>query len=246
MKTFTRFIYLSQRRKIKLIEIKELVKLYNHKKENEYRAIDGISCSIAEGKWTTIVGPSGSGKTTFLKCISGIEKVTSGSIKLFDSELTTMKDKERNALRKNEIAFIFQEYNLIDDLKIIENISLEKDISAEIDTLITHWGMSDILYHFPSECSGGQQQKTAILRSLLKESKILFCDEPTGALDSKSSKDVLKVLKEISKTGDVTIVMVTHNPLIEQMSDFVITIQDGQILEHLENKNPLEIEEIEW
>lgn len=227
------------------IEVSKLTKIYNQGKSNEYIALNSVSCTIESGKWTTIVGPSGAGKTTFLKCISGIEDSSSGSIDIFNQRITELNNKDKVELRKKDIAFIFQEYNLIDDLKMIENIYMDKK-EFNIQNLISSWDLEKVMFNFPGECSGGQQQKAAILRALSKESKILFCDEPTGALDSKSSKEVLQKLREINQSDGITIVMVTHNPLIEQISDFVITIQDGKIKEHKENLSPKKVEEIKW
>ena len=148
--------------------------------------------------------------------------------------------------RKNKISFIFQDYNLIEDLKMIENIFLDTKVDDSILTLANDWGVDDVLYRFPNECSGGQRQKIAILRALNQKSSIIFCDEPTGALDTKSSKEVLKVLKQINKERKTTIIMVTHNTLIEKISDYVVTVHDGEILSYEKNNLVTEVDDVQW
>ncbi|HCC94214.1 MAG TPA: ABC transporter ATP-binding protein [Flavobacteriaceae bacterium] len=229
-----------------MIQVESLHKSYGEVKENNHSVLNGITCEIDTGKWTTVVGPSGSGKTTFLKCLSGIEKISSGEVIFFGEKLSHLSEKANLAIRRKQLSFVFQEYNLIDDLKIVENITFEHVLTPQIEGLIQKWGIEDILYKFPAECSGGQQQKAAILRALLKGSKVIFCDEPTGASDTKSSIEVLKTFKEVVRENNVTIVMVTHNPLIEQLSDCVITLHDGTIKSYFVNETPKSVEEIPW
>ncbi len=229
-----------------MIEVINLCKKFNENKDNEILVLNNIQCTIEKAKFTTIVGPSGSGKTTFLKCISGLEQVTSGRIIINGKTISLLKRKEMDSFRKKDIAYIFQEYNLISDLTLIENICFDNRITDDIRELIIKWGLSGVVDFFPLQCSGGQQQKAAILRALLKNTKIIFCDEPTGALDSKSSQDVLSVLKEIQKKFNTTIVMITHNNLIKEISDVVISIQDGSIKSIYNNVAPLEVDEVEW
>lgn len=229
-----------------MIKITELKKKYNENQINEILVLKGISCDIEMGKFTTIVGPSGSGKSTFMKCISGLEKNTSGIVEIEGKRIERFSEKEMNLFRKNTISYIFQEYNLINDLTMKENICFDCNMTGDIEELIDLWGLNKILSLFPKQCSGGQQQKIAILRALQKKTKIIFCDEPTGALDSKSAQDVLTVLKNIQKKYTTTIVMITHNNLIEKISDSVITIQDGMIKKITNIKKPLEVSEVEW
>ena len=229
-----------------MIRIEKIKKIYNQGKSNEFEALKDITCNIHKGSWTTIVGASGSGKSTFLKCISGLEKVTSGKIVFVDEELTSMTERSLLNLRRKEMSFVFQDYNLIDDLKMIENIFLENPVKSEIMDLAKNWGLSNVLYKFPNECSGGQRQKVAILRALNQKSSIIFCDEPTGALDTNSSKDVLQVLKQVNEQYGTTIVMVTHNNLIKEISDFIITIHDGEILSYHENDSVKGVENVQW
>lgn len=181
-----------------------------------------------------------------MKCISGLEKNTSGIVEIEGKRIEKFSEKEMNLFRKNTISYIFQEYNLINDLTMKENICFDCKMTDDIAELIELWGLNKILNLFPKQCSGGQQQKIAILRALQKKTKIIFCDEPTGALDSKSAQEVLTVLKNIQKKYGTTIVMITHNNLIEKISDTVITIQDGMIKKIINVKEPLEVSEVEW
>ncbi len=229
-----------------MIKITELKKTYNEKQINENEVLKGISCEIEFGKFTTIVGPSGSGKSTFMKCISGLESITSGTVEIDGKRIDSFTEKEMNQFRKNTISYIFQEYNLINDLTMKENVCFDHKMTEEIKKLIELWGLEKIMNLFPKQCSGGQQQKIAILRALQKNTKIIFCDEPTGALDSKSAKDVLEVLKNIQAQYGTTIIMITHNNLIEKISDTVITIQDGMIKKMINVQNPLKVAEVEW
>ncbi len=229
-----------------MIKITELKKTYNEKQINENEVLQGISCEIEFGKFTTIVGPSGSGKSTFMKCISGLESITSGMVEIDGKRIDSFTEKEMNLFRRNTISYIFQEYNLINDLTMKENVCFDCKMTDEIKKLTELWGLEKVMNLFPKQCSGGQQQKVAILRALQKKTKIIFCDEPTGALDSKSAKDVLEVLKNIQNQYGTTIIMITHNNLIEKISDTVITIQDGMIKKMTKVQNPLNVAEVEW
>ncbi|MFC4389058.1 ABC transporter ATP-binding protein [Gracilibacillus marinus] len=211
-----------------MIKATEIKKVYNPNKQNELAVLKGINLDIREGEFCTIIGKSGSGKTTLLKCLSGLESVTSGVIKVKQQDILNFSKKQMNAFRRNDIAFVFQEYNLIDDLTLHENIYLEHQPSDEIEHLIDVWDIRKAIHLFPNQCSGGQQQKAAILRALVKQVRILFCDEPTGALDGKSSKEVLSVLQEIQESHQTTILLITHNEQITQISNRVITIHDGE------------------
>ena len=178
--------------------------------------------------------------------MSGLERVSAGEIYLDEDKITDFTEKKLLSLRKNKISFIFQDYNLIEDLKMIENIFLDTKVDNDILTLAHDWGVGNVLYRFPNECSGGQRQKIAILRALNQNSSIIFCDEPTGALDTKSSKEVLKVLKQINKERKTTIIMVTHNTLIEKISDYVITVHDGEVLSYEKNNLVAEVDDVQW
>lgn len=230
----------------KLIRAENVVKVYNKNKPNEQKVLKGIDITIDKGEFCTIIGKSGSGKTTLLKCLSGLEKLSEGKVIVDNQNIDDMSRSEVSNFRKNKIAFVFQEYNLIDDLTLHENIYLEGEPSEEIENLIDAWDIRKAIHLFPSQCSGGQQQKAAILRALVKDAEILFCDEPTGALDGKSSKEVLTVLQNVSRKYQTTIILITHNQLITKISDSVVTIHDGLIRSMDRNENIESAENIEW
>lgn len=225
------------------IEIKDAVKKYGQG-ENEIFAMDGVDLSIAEHEICVILGPSGSGKSTLLNMLGGIDSLTSGSISVNGKEISGMSKKELTAYRRSDIGFIFQSYNLIQDLTVKENIQTVADISKEpldIDELLDALSLKKYQNHFPAELSGGQQQRTAIARALVKNPAILLCDEPTGALDSKSSRDVLKMLEKVNNLYKTTVIIITHNEGIAEMADRVIRIHDGKIVKNIinEEKKPV-------
>lgn len=231
---------------VPMIKASDVMKIYNPNKQNEIKVLKGISLDIAKGEFCTIIGKSGSGKTTLLKCLSGLEKVTSGDIKVNDRDICNLTKREVNTFRKTDIAFVFQGYNLIDDLTLHENIYLEHESTEDIENLIDSWDIRKAINLFPSQCSGGQQQKAAILRALVKNSKILFCDEPTGALDGNSSKEVLTVLQNLQQSHQTTIVLITHNEQITKISNRVITIHDGNKINDKVNLEVEAAENLEW
>ncbi|MEG7928084.1 ABC transporter ATP-binding protein [Bacillus cereus] len=229
-----------------MIKATNIIKVFNANKQNELKVLRGIDLGINKGELCTIIGKSGSGKTTLLKCLSGLESVTSGDIQVNKRSIGNLTKKEVNVFRKNDIAFVFQEYNLIDDLTLHENIYLEHDVTEEIENLIDEWDIRKAINLFPNQCSGGQQQKAAILRALVKKAKILFCDEPTGALDGNSSKEVLTVLQKLQKSHQTTIVLITHNEQIIKISNRTITIHDGKKVNDVVNENIELAENLEW
>ncbi|ENH97258.1 ABC transporter [Gracilibacillus halophilus YIM-C55.5] len=229
-----------------MIKSSNITKVFNKNKQNELKVLNGIDIDIAEGEFCTIIGKSGSGKTTLLKCLSGLEKITSGEIEVNHKNVVHLDKKEVNAFRKSDIAFVFQEYNLIDDLTLHENIYLEHEESDEIEDLIDEWDLRKAIHLFPSQCSGGQQQKAAILRALAKKAKILFCDEPTGALDGKSSQEVLSVLQKLQLKNQTTIVLITHNEQITKISTRIITVHDGNKIDEVINSNVELVEKLAW
>ena len=220
------------------IEIKDAVKKYGQG-ENEIFAMDGVDLSIEEHEICVILGPSGSGKSTLLNMLGGIDSLTSGSISVNGKEISGMSKKELTAYRRSDIGFIFQSYYLIQDLTVKENIQTVADISKEpldIDELLDALSLKKYQNHFPAELSGGQQQRTAIARALVKNPVILLCDEPTGALDSKSSRDVLKMLEKVNNLYKTTVIVITHNEGIAEMADRVIRIHDGKIVKNIKNE----------
>ncbi|MBQ9233131.1 MAG: ABC transporter ATP-binding protein [Lachnospiraceae bacterium] len=229
------------------IEIKDAVKKYGEG-ENEIFAMDGVNLDISEHEICVILGPSGSGKSTLLNMLGGIDTLTSGSIVVNGRDISGMNKKELTAYRRSDIGFIFQSYNLIQDLTVKENIQTVADISGEpldIDELLESLSLTKYKDHFPSELSGVQQQRTAIARALVKNPAILLCDEPTGEIDSKSSRDVLRMLDKVNNIYKTTVIIITHNEGISKMADRVIRIHDGKIVKNVMNESRTKVEDLE-
>ena len=228
------------------IEIKNARKSYG-KGEAQVNALDGIDISLEEGNIYAILGPSGSGKSTLLNILGGIDLPDSGTVMVDGTELTKLSKKQMCEYRRKSVGFVFQFYNLIPDLTIRENVQSVRDISDspfDIDEMLEALGIKENASRFPRELSGGQQQRGSIARALVKNPKILLCDELTGALDSESSKMVLQFLDKIHKEYGTTVVIVTHNEAISQMADVVIRIQDGNVKKVIENEKPVEPQNI--
>jgi len=221
------------------VEVKELKKSYGQG-EGRSMVLKGVSASIERGKMCAILGPSGSGKSTFLNCIGGLDTVDSGSIKIAGREISGLSQKELATYRRDTIGFVFQFYNLVPNLTVRENIQVCEYLSKEpldMDELLDKLELTDYQNKFPSQLSGGQQQRCAIGRALIKNPKLLLCDEPTGALDSNSSRDILHLLEIINEQYETTMFIVTHNISIKEMVHKVITIKDGIITSELDNNN---------
>ena len=204
--------------------------------ESMVKALDGVSLSIEKGKFTAIVGTSGSGKSTLLHMLGGLDKPTSGSVKVGGKELSDMNDEQLTIFRRRQIGFIFQNYNLVPILNVYENIVLpiELDVNTAdkrfVGGIVKMLGLKEKLTSLPGNLSGGQQQRVAIARALATKPAIILADEPTGNLDSRTSQDVLSLLKATSARFNQTIVMITHNEEIAQLADEVIRIEDGKIV----------------
>ncbi len=214
-----------------LIKGENVYKTY-HMGDNEIHALDGIDFEIYEGEFLVILGPSGSGKSTFLNILGGMDSVSAGNIYYKGEALHDASRRRLSMYRRDAVGFIFQFYNLMPNLTAIENVRLAKDISnSEFDEekILDEVKLLDRKDHFPAQLSGGQQQRVAIARALSKNPDILLCDEPTGALDTKSSDMVLSILKDFSKKYKKTIVLITHNPKIAKIADRVMHIIDGKI-----------------
>ncbi|CEO28001.1 ABC transporter ATP-binding protein [Paraclostridium sordellii] len=220
---------------MKRLKVSNLKKTYG-KGESKVHAIDGINIEIDPNKFTAIIGPSGSGKSTLLHCMAGLDKPSSGNIYLDDIDIYTMGDDKLSKLRRKEFGFIFQSYNLIPVVNVYDNIVLpvaidkKKEDGDYIDDLINKLGISNQVNKFPNELSGGQQQRVAIARALSNKPSVIFADEPTGNLDSKTTDEVMDILKMCVKEFNQTLVMITHNEDIANMADRVITIKDGKVL----------------
>lgn len=213
------------------IEGKELVKKYGKGEATVY-ALDHTDFSMEKGEVVVILGPSGSGKSTLLNILGGLDKVTEGSMIVDGKDLEKMSAKELEIYRREKLGFVFQSYNLTPDLTVRENVEMTAELVKEplsVDALIENLGLTKYEKHFPKELSGGQQQRVAIARAMVKKPDILLCDELTGALDTKSSKDVLRRVQKMNDTYKTTVVIITHNLNIAQMADRIIKITDGKV-----------------
>ena len=208
-----------------------------------------ISLSVEKGEFCVLLGPSGSGKSTFLNIVGGLETCDAGSIVINGQDVTAMKDRELDEYRRRELGFIFQFYNLVPDLTIRENIEVTKHISKnplDVDELLKSLGLWEHRLKFPNQVSGGQQQRCAIGRALVKNPNLLLCDEPTGALDYSTSKEILELLEKVNKTYDTTILVVTHNEAIGEMANRILRLHDGKLIENSVQKSPKPAAEITW
>ncbi|CEO28113.1 ABC transporter ATP-binding protein [Paraclostridium sordellii] len=219
----------------KSIRVDNIKKIYG-KGENAVKALDGITLEIESGKFTVIVGESGSGKSTLLHCMAGLDKPTEGNVYLENQDIYKLNDDKLSRIRVEEFGFVFQSFNLIPVVNVYENIVLPVSIDHNkidknyIDDIIKKLGLEHQIKKFPNELSGGQQQRVAIARALSNKPSIIFADEPTGNLDSKTSKEVMDMLCMSVKEFNQTLVMITHNDDIANMADTVITIKDGKVL----------------
>ena len=216
------------------IEMEHIVKKYGSG-ENVWYALNDATLSLESGEFCVILGPSGSGKSTLLNILGGVDSADEGRLVVGKDELSKMNKKELAIYRREKIGIVFQTYNLIGELTVRENVKVVSDISKkplDTDVLLEELGLKDHKTHFPSEISGGQQQRCAIARAVVKNPELLLCDEPTGALDSSSSRDVLELLQTVNKKYKTTIVLITHNEEIAEMADRVVRIRDGRIIEN--------------
>lgn len=234
----------------KIVEIKNVSKTYKIG-EKEFKALDNIDLSINKGKFVVILGPSGAGKSTLLNLIGGMDTPTSGSIKIDGEDISKYNENQLSEYRAENIGFIFQFYNILPTLTVLENVKLVKDIVKNgIDSkeAIKAVGLEKHMDKFPNQLSGGEQQRVSIARAIAKDPKLLLCDEPTGALDSKTGVDVLKLLrKQCDGNNDAnTVIIVTHNSLFAEIADTVIRVKNGKIESVTTNKEPKKIDEVKW
>lgn len=230
------------------IEISDLKKSYQTG-DVKTTVLNGVSLEINEGEIGVILGPSGSGKSTMLNIIGGIDRADSGTVIINGTDITKLDDKQLTEYRRENAGFIFQFYNLIPNLTVGENIEVVSNISKSplnTDDVLKSVSMLDKKHRFPKELSGGEQQRVAIARAVVKNPKLLLCDEPTGALDFQTSREILKLLQKVNKEHGTTILMITHNNAISAMANKVYKVRSGEIAENYQNTEILPAERIEW
>ena len=230
------------------IEVKNLTKTYKMG-EVTIKAIDKASFTIDEGELVVVLGPSGAGKTTILNILGGMDTPTSGSVVIDDEEISKFSKKELTRYRRYDIGFVFQFYNLVGNLTALENVSLASQICKNplpSYKVLKDVGLESRKDHFPAQLSGGEQQRVSIARALAKNPKLLLCDEPTGALDSKTGKMILELLQNTSRNSHMTTIIITHNAIISEIADKVIKVKNGQIEDIIINKHPKLVKEIDW
>ena len=236
--------------------MEELIKFKNVKKtyvvgEKNFNALDGVTFSIPKGEFVVILGPSGAGKSTLLNLLGGMDKVTSGDIIVDGNNISDYSDKELTKYRAENVGFIFQFYNILPTLTALENVELINDIvkrPKSAKEILKDVGLDKHKMKFPYQLSGGEQQRVSIARAIAKDPSIILADEPTGALDSKTGVEVLKLLKRqcAANNGENTVIIVTHNSLIAEIADRVIRLKNGKVESNTVNKHPKNIDEVEW
>ena len=232
----------------KIIEFKNVDKIYKSG-DHILKAMDNVNFTIDEGEFVVILGPSGAGKSTLLNLLGGLDTVTSGEIIVNGNHVERFSDNQLTSYRAKNVGFIFQFYNLIPNLTALENVELMKDIvDVDIDGLavLDSVGLKDHASQFPAQLSGGEQQRVSIARAVSKQPTMLLCDEPTGALDSKTGVLILNLLQSMSNNNDTTVVIVTHNAILAEAADKVIRIKNGQIESIALNENPKKVTDLEW
>ena len=231
-----------------IVELKNVSRVYRNG-DHEQRALDHVDLSLEEGKFIVILGPSGAGKSTLLNLLGGLDSPTEGTIIVNGKDISTLTENELADYRAETVGFVFQSYNLIPTLTVIENVALVKEIATNplsSHDMLREVGLADHIHQFPSELSGGEQQRVSIARALAKNPQILLCDEPTGALDSETGVMVLKLLLSMARDMKKTIIIVTHNQNIAKMADVVIRVKNGKIKSCEEQDHPLNADEVEW
>lgn len=230
------------------VELRDVKKSYQMG-EVLIHAADGINFTIEKGEFVVIVGPSGAGKTTVLNILGGMDSCSSGHITVDNVDISTYNTKQLTKYRRDDIGFVFQFYNLIQNLTALENVELASQICKnplDAREVLTQVGLEDRLSNFPAQLSGGEQQRVSIARALAKNPKLLLCDEPTGALDYNTGKAILKLLQDTKEKSGMTVVVITHNLAIAPMADRVIKIKNGKVSSMVKNENPVSVHTIEW
>lgn len=230
---------------VRLREVKKIYKMG----EVEIAAADGIDFSVGKGEFAVVVGASGAGKTTVLNILGGMDTATSGHVWVDGKDIAKYSGKQLTSYRRDDIGFVFQFYNLIPNLTALENVELALQICKDpldAETVLNEVGLGDRMKNFPAQLSGGEQQRVSIARALAKNPKLLLCDEPTGALDYQTGKAILKLLQDMCREREMTVIVITHNSAIAPMADRVIKIKNGKVSSMKQNDCPMNVEEIEW
>ncbi len=234
--------------------MEDFIKLENVRKnyrmgEVEIHALDGVDFAINKGEFVVVVGPSGAGKTTVLNILGGMDTASDGSVFVAGTDIACFNEKQLTKYRRDEIGFVFQFYNLVQNLTAKENVELASQICKEpldAELVLKEVGLEERIYNFPAQLSGGEQQRVAIARALAKNPKLLLCDEPTGALDYMTGKSILKLLQDTCKERGMTVIVITHNSALTPMADRVIKIKNGKVSKIILNEEPVSVETIEW
>ena len=230
------------------IEFKDVYKIYGSG-ENKIHALDGMCFTVEKGELCVVVGHSGAGKTTLLNILGGMDTATEGKVELDGRDITCLNARQLTLLRRNDVGFVFQFYNLVQNLTALENVELAAEIcddSLDAKKVLEAVGLKDRMNNFPGQLSGGEQQRVSIARAIAKNPKIILCDEPTGALDYKTGKAVLKLLQDFCRDTGKTVIIITHNSALTNMADRVIKIRSGKAVSVQINPDPVPVEEIEW
>lgn len=230
------------------VQLENVVKTYTMG-EVQINAVDGVAFTIDEGEFVVIVGPSGAGKTTVLNILGGMDTATSGTVVVAGEHIEKYSEKQLTKYRRDEIGFVFQFYNLVPNLTALENVELALQICKDplkAEDVLKGVGLEDRMNNFPAQLSGGEQQRVSIARALAKNPKLLLCDEPTGALDYNTGKQILKLLQDTCREQGMTVIVITHNLAIAPMADRVIKIKNGKVSSVVKNEAPVPVETIEW
>jgi putative ABC transport system ATP-binding protein len=231
-----------------MIKLENVTKVYKTG-EMETPALKNVTLDIVEGEIVVLLGPSGSGKSTMLNVCSGLDNPSSGIITINEEIISNMNNKQRTKFRRNNLGFIFQQYNLLQTLSVRENVEVGREVSLDpftVEKVVEQVGLTHYIDKYPYQLSGGEQQRVSIARAVVKKPKIMFCDEPTGALDEENAKEILHVLQQLNETNNTTIVIITHNPAIGEMADRIIKLNSGEIVDVIINKAKKRPKDLSW